>query len=399
MSNQKHQIVIIGGGSAGLSIASDLCYNHSHRSFDVTIIEPSEKHYYQPLWSLVGAGVFPKEESQRNQADFTPYNAKWIKDKVATFTPEQNKVTLESGQEVNYDYLIVAPGIQLNWHEIKGLKETLGKNGVCSNYAYDMAEYTWENIKSIKSGNAIFTQPAMPIKCAGAPQKICYMAEDHFTKKNLRKNIDVIFAAQGPRIFGVEKYRFALEKVVKRKGINTLFEHNLIEVKGEDREAIFENVVTKEKVTMKFEMLHVVPPMGPPDFIKKSPLASKEGGWVDVDKDTCQHVRYPNIFSAGDASSLPTSKTGAAIRKQVPVLVKNLLDHIDGNLLKAKYNGYASCPLLTGYGSVILAEFDYDGNPDESFPFDQAEERFSMYLLKLYGLPRLYWHGMLKGKA
>jgi sulfide:quinone oxidoreductase len=399
MSTKKHQIVIVGGGTAGLSAAANFCYNHNDRNLDVAIIEPSEKHYYQPLWTIVGAGVFPKEDSERNQADYTPYNATWIKEKVDTFQPEKNQVTLGNGDVVEYDYLVVAPGIQINWGAIKGLKETLGKNGVCSNYSYDTVEYTWENIRNLKSGRAIFTQPAMPIKCAGAPQKIAYLADDYFRKQNVRNNVEVMFAAQGPRIFGVEKYRIALEKLVKKKEITTRFEHNLIEVKGEEKKAVFQKVGTDETVEIEYDMLHVVPPMGAPDFIKESPIANSESGYVDVDMYTCQHVKYSNIFSAGDASSLPTSKTGAAVRKQIPVLVQNILSHMDGKELKGKYNGYASCPLVTGYGSVILAEFDYDGNPDESFPFDQSEERFSMYLLKAYGLPRLYWHGMLKGKA
>lgn len=399
MSIKKHQIVIVGGGTAGLSAAANFCYNHNDRNLDIAIIEPSEKHYYQPLWTIVGAGVFPKEDSERNQEDFTPYNATWIKEKVTTFQPEKNQVTLGNGDIIEYEYLVVAPGIQVNWDAIKGLKETLGKNGVCSNYSYDTVEYTWENIRNLKSGRAIFTQPAMPIKCAGAPQKIAYLADDYFRKQNVRSNIDVMFAAQGPRIFGVEKYRVALEKIVKKKELTTKFEHNLIEVKGDEKIAIFQNLTSGENVEIEFDMIHVVPPMSAPTFIKESPIANPESGWVDVDKYTCQHVKFSNIFSAGDASSLPTSKTGAAVRKQIPALVSNLLAHMDGKELKGKYNGYASCPLVTGYGSVILAEFDYDGNPDESFPFDQSEERFSMYLLKAYGLPRLYWHGMLKGKA
>ena len=402
MEKIKHQVVIIGGGTAGLSIAAHLCNNHSNRNLDVCIIEPSEKHYYQPLWTVVGAGVVPKEVTERNQADYTPADTTWIKEKCATFQPSENQITLASGQIVEYDYLIVAPGIQIDWHKIKGLKETLGKNGVCSNYSYETVDSTWENIRNLKSGRAIFTQPPMPIKCAGAPQKICYLAEDYFRKQNVRKDIEVMFCAQGPGIFGVTKYKKALEKVVARKEIVTNFQHNLIEIDGENKKATFEKWVdgkaTGEMATFDYDMIHVTPPQSAPDFIKQSPIAA-ESGYVEVDKYTCQHVKYPNIFSAGDSSSLPTSKTGAAIRKQVPVLVKNLLSHMDGSPLNASYNGYASCPLVTGYGSVMLAEFDYDGNPDESFPFDQAEERFSMYLLKLYGLPKLYWHGMLKGKA
>jgi len=394
----KHQIVIIGSGTGGLSTAARLIHDYPEKEWDIAIIDPSEKHYYQPLWTLVGAGVFPKEESERDTADYIPFGATWIKQKVTTFQPEQNSVTLDNGTTVEYDYLIVAAGIQMDWHKIKGCEETLGKNGVTSNYIYELSEYTWENLRNLKKGNAVFTQPPMPIKCAGAPQKIVYMAEHYLEKQGLKDQVDITFCITGPGIFGVPKYKAALEKVLQRKKLEPKYEHELIEIKGEEKIAVFKKVGDGTTVEIKFDMLHVVPPMSAPDFIKQSPLADA-GGWVEVDMYSTQHVRYPNVFSCGDCSSMPTSRTGAAIRKQVPVLVKNLVAHMDGKVMNAKYDGYASCPLVTGYGTCIIAEFDYDGNIAESFPFDQAQERFSMYMLKAYALPRLYWHGMLKGRA
>lgn len=399
MSNvvKKHQVLIIGAGTAGISTAAHLLKDHSDREWDIAIVDPSEKHYYQPLWTLVGAGVFPKEESEREQADYIPFGCEWIKDAVKSFSPEDNYVTLKSGDKVEYEYLIVCAGIQIDWHKIKGLKESLGKNGVCSNYDYKTVDKTWEFIRGMSQGRAIFTQPPMPIKCAGAPQKILYLAEHNFAKRGLRDKIDVDFFLAGPRIFGVEKYRNALEKVLERKNLSPNYEHNLVEIKADQKIAIFETP-SKERKEVEYDMIHVVPPMSSPDFIKESALANGDG-WVEVDKYTTQHTRFPNVFSIGDCSSLPTSRTGAAIRKQVPVLVKNLVSCVDKKDLDAKYDGYASCPLVTGYGSCILAEFDYEGVPAETFPFDQAQERFSMYILKAYGLPRLYWHGMLKGRA
>lgn len=397
MSNEeKYQIVIVGAGTAGISVAARLYHDFPDREWQIAIIDPSEKHYYQPLWTLVGAGIFKKEESERNQVDLIPSRAKWIKKAVRNFDPENNQIQLDDGSSVSYEYLIVAAGIQINWGAIKGLKETIGKNGVCSNYSYEHVAKTWEYLRGIKSGRAIFTQPAMPIKCAGAPQKILYLAEDYLRKNGLKNKVELDFCLAGPRIFGVKKYRDALEKVLERKDLHPSYEHNLVEIDGDKKIATFDH--NGERVNKEFEMIHVVPPMSAPDFISQSLLAN-EAGWVDVDKYSTQHNKYPNVFSLGDCSSLPTSRTGAAIRKQAPVTVKNLVSLIDGEQLKSRYDGYASCPLVTGYGSCILAEFDYDGNPMESFPFDQAKERYSMYLLKAHGLPRLYWHGMLKGKA
>ncbi len=391
-----HKIVIVGGGTAGITVASRII--NADPDADVAVIEPSEKHYYQPLWTLIGGGVFPKEESERNEAEVMPSEATWIKDFVESFAPAGNSLTTRGGQTITYDYLVVAPGIQINWDQIAGLKDCIGKDGVCSNYSFDTVDSTWNAVRNLKEGVALFTQPAGAVKCGGAPQKIAYLAEDHFRKRGIRDKVDVIFTLAGPRIFAVEKYRKALERVVERKGIDVRYRHNLVEVRPGSREAIYRHMDSEEEIVIKYDMIHVTPPMSAPDFVSSSELAS-EDGWVDVDQYSLQHNRFPNVFSLGDASSLPTSKTGAAIRKQAPVLVSNLFAAIKGEPLAARYDGYTSCPVVTGYDSLILAEFDYDKQPAESFPFDQSKERFSMFMLKKFGLPALYWHGMLKGRA
>ncbi|MEZ4661406.1 MAG: FAD/NAD(P)-binding oxidoreductase [Caldilineaceae bacterium] len=393
-----YEVLIVGGGTGGITVAAQL--RHKANPPEMAIIEPSTKHYYQPIWTLVGGGVVPKEVSERDEADYIPAGVDWIPDAVESFDPDNNQVTTRGGRTIGYDYLVVAAGIQIDWGKIPGLQEAVGKpgTGVCSNYDYDTVESTWENIRNFKGGTAIFTMPGTPIKCGGAPQKILYLAEDYFRQHGVRDKSTVIFASAGERIFGVEKYRKTLEGVVARKGIETRFKHDLIALHPEKKEAVFKKVGTEETVTLHYDMIHVTPPMSAPDFIKHSPLANADG-WVDVDKFTLRHVRYPNVFALGDASSLPTSKTGAAIRKEAPVLVKNLMAVRKGAAPAAQYHGYTSCPVVTGYGSLVLAEFDYDGNPDETFPFDQARERRSMYLMKKYALPAMYWHGMLRGRA
>ncbi len=390
-----HSVLVIGGGTAGLSVAARL---RNAGVADVAIVEPSENHYYQPLWTLVGAGVFDKSITERREADFIPAGATWIKDSAATFNPEKNEVTLASGTVVTYDQLVMAPGIQLDWHKIDGLEGNLGKNGICSNYRYDLVDSTWENIRNFKGGNAVFNFPPPPIKCAGAPQKIVYLADEAFRRQGVREKTNVIYMAAGPGIFGVPKYAAPLREIVARKGIDARYRQNLVAVRAQAKEAVFRHLDDGTETVLKYDLLHVVPPQSAPDFVKKSPLADA-AGWVEVDKYTTQHLRFPNVFALGDAASLPTSRTGAAIRKQAPVTVENLLAFRAGNPLPARYDGYASCPLVTGYGKLILAEFDYDGKPAESFPFDQSRERFSMYALKAYGLPDLYWNGMLRGRA
>lgn len=390
------KILIVGAGTAGITVAAQL-HNKLGSSVTITIVDPQVTHYYQPMWTLIGAGVFTHDQSAKPTADLIPAGVTWVKEAVQSFVPDEKKVLLQDGSGLSYDYLVVAPGIQLDWSKIKGLPEALGTPGVCSNYAFEGSIKTFEEVKKLNSGRAIFTQPRLPVKCAGAPQKAMYMSEDYWRTHGVRKNIEVVFANHGPRIFGVEKYKAALERVLTRKEIVTRYEHDLVEVRPETKEAIFERP-DKSLVKMSYDLLHVVPPQSAPQFIKESPLADAQG-WVDVDKFTLQHTRYPEIFGLGDASSLPTSRTGAAIRKQAPVLVKNLISLMNGNPLMEKYSGYTSCPLVTGRGTAILAEFDYDGKPMETFPFDQGRELWSMWFVKAYVLPKLYWYGMLKGRA
>lgn len=393
-----HKIVIVGGGNAGISVAAQLL--NKNKGLDVAIIEPSEKHYYQPAWTLVGGGVFNIRKTVRQEKDVMPKNAKWIKAGVAAFEPENKAVILQDGSRVSYDFLIVAPGIQLNWSEVKGLKENLGKNGVCSNYSYETAPYTWECIKNLKSGKAIFHNPHTLVKCGGAPHKIMYLAADYFRRNGLSDKIKIEYWSGGTKLFGVPKYEKTFLEVVKRNNISLNFFVKLVEIDGMNKRAKFIGFGEHNKdqeYWVDFDMIHVTPPQSAPDFIRNSPLANA-AGWVDVDKYTLQHLRYPEIFSLGDASSLPTSKTGAAVRKQAPVLVANVLAAIEGKKLPSKYEGYTSCPVVTGYGKLVLAEFDYSNEPRETFPIDQSQERWSMYQLKRRVLPWLYWNQILKGK-
>jgi len=394
-----HKIVIVGGGTGGITVAARL--SRALKTPDIAIIEPSDRHYYQPLWTLVGGGAATKESTVRAEADLIPPGATWIRDRVVEFAPDQNLVTTADGRSVHYDYLVVAPGIQLDWAKIEGLPAALGRDGVCSNFSYETVDSTWRFLREMKQGRAIFTMPSTAIKCGGAPQKIMWLAEHHFRRAGVRDAVEVVFATAGAKIFGVKKYAETLERLVKERDVVTRFHHNLIAVRPASREAVFlrsEPGAAPEEVVMTYDLLHVTPPMSAPDFLKRSPLADG-AGWVEVDKHSLQHRRFPNVFGLGDASSLPTSRTGAAIRKQAPVLVANLLAHMAGRPLAASYDGYTSCPLVTGYGRLVLAEFDYDGKPAETFPFDQSKERLSMYLLKKHALPQLYWHGMLRGRA
>ena len=400
--SEKYQVIIVGGGTAGITVAARL--RNLEDAPSVAIIEPSDKHYYQPIWTLVGAGVFPKEISVRNEADYIPDGVTWVKDAVVSFDPDKNTVVTREGKILGYDALVVCPGIKLDWSRIPGLAETIGKNGVCSNYGYERSEYTWEVLSKFKGGRALFTQPNTPVKCGGAPQKIMYLVADYLRLHNKLEKTDIQFMSPGTVVFGVPEFERTLKKIIARYGITFNTRHELVEVRGEQKEAVIrvrneKDEVVEDKV-YPFDMMHVVPPQSAPDFVRESPLANAEG-WVDVSRDTLQHNRYPNVFGLGDASSTPNAKTGAAVRKQAPIVVNHLMQVLrNGGITTPEiYDGYSSCPLVTGFGRLVLAEFDYDNRPLPSFPFDTTRERYSMYALKLYVLPQLYWNGMLRGRA
>jgi sulfide:quinone oxidoreductase len=395
----RHQVVIVGGGAAGITVAAQLIAQD--KSLDVLILDPCESHYYQPAWTMVGAGCYRYEDTFKPLKSCIPSGVQWLQDGVLSFDPDENRLQTQNGKTIAYEVLVVCPGIQLDWDKVVGLKEALGKGGVCSNYAIGGATYTWELLSNFKGGNAVFTFPATPIKCAGAPQKIMYLADDIFRRNGVRSQSTLSYCTAGPKIFAIDTFVPPLMQVLERKDIAIKTKHNLKEVRAEAKEAVFE-VTTGEDtatVTLPYDILHVAPPMSAPDFIKNSKLAiAGPGGWVDVHKHTLQHNRYSNVFSLGDASSLPTSKTAAAVRKEAPVLVQNLLSYIRQKPLEASYNGYSCCPLITGFGKTILAEFDYDGKPEPSFPIDPTQERYSMWILKRHVLPWVYWNRMLKGK-
>ncbi|MFY7827732.1 MAG: FAD/NAD(P)-binding oxidoreductase [Flectobacillus sp.] len=400
--NNQFEVLIVGGGNAGLSVAAQLLHNKSGLS--IGIVEPSDKHYYQPAWTLVGAGEFDIADTEKNEKDYIPAGSTWIKDAVATFEPEQNQVTCKSGAKYTYKILVVAPGIQIDWYKIKGLSDTLGKNEVSSNYSFDIAPYTWELIKNFKGGIAIFTNPSTAIKCGGAPHKIMYLACDYWRKKGILDQCEVHYISGAGVIFGVKEYAETLEKVVAQNHIHTHFGANTVAIDGKSKTILYEQKNAAGEIvqkSMNFDMCHTVPPQSAPDFIKKSPLADANNalGYVEINKNTMQHSRYSNVFALGDCTNAPCSKTGAAIRKQAPVVVENVLKVLAQQTPTAEYTGYSACPIPTQYGKLMLAEFDYSNTPKMTFPFDQAKPRWTMWLLKKYVLPWLYWNRILTGKA
>jgi len=397
----SHDVVIVGGGSAGISVAASLLQRSPQ--LDIAIIDPADAHFYQPGWTMVGGGIFEAADTARTMASVIPTDVSWIKAAVAAFEPEHNQVILEGCRVVKYKQLVVCPGLKLDWQGIEGLNETLGRNGVTSNYRFDLAPYTWELVQNLKGGKALFTQPTMPIKCAGAPQKAMYLSADHWTRQGVLNNIDIQFCNAGAVLFGVADYVPALMEYVQKYRIGLNFGETLVAVDGPAKKATFmKNLAdgSKEKVVRDFDMIHVVPPQKAPDFVRVSPLADA-AGWVDVDPSSLRHKTYANVFSLGDVANTTNAKTAAAARMQAPVVAHNLLVSLGQLQGEAKYNGYGSCPLTVERGKIVLAEFTYGGKLAPSFPtwlIDGTKPSALAWLLKERLLPLIYWEAMLKGR-
>ncbi|KAF2169430.1 hypothetical protein M409DRAFT_36161 [Zasmidium cellare ATCC 36951] len=404
---RHHKTIVIGCGSAGLNVSHQLLRTGRFAQDDIAAVDPAEYHHYQPGWTLVGGGLKTKEELRRPLKSLIDPQLKFYNTGVTSFLPSDNTVTLSSGEKLTYDHLVVAPGITLNIDAIKGLSDALANpdSHVKSIFSYSTCDQVWSDITKFQGGNAIFTHPSGPIKCAGAPQKIMWLALDKWQKsglynvRNSNSSTKISFATALPVMFGVPKYSKALDKLRKERGVQGLFEHDLVSIEGNT--AIFARPGNQDQVKKHFDFLHAVPKMGPHGFVKNSALANA-AGFVDVDDATTQHKKYSNVWSLGDASSLPTSKTAAAITAQAPVLVKNLINAIDGTPSESKYDGYTSCPLLTEYGKVMLAEFRYGGEPKETFGnwlrIDQATPRGAFYHLKKDFFPWVYYKSMVKGQ-
>jgi sulfide:quinone oxidoreductase len=396
-----HEVVIVGGGAGGIAAAASLLKRRP--DLDIAIVEPRAQHYYQPGWTLVGGGVFERADTMKPMADVMPKGVKWVRAAVAGFDPARSEVVLEDGERLGYRALVCAPGIQLNWDKVEGLAETLGRNGVTSNYRFDMAPYTWELVQALRGGKAIFTQPPMPIKCAGAPQKAMYLSADAWSRLGRLSDVEIEFCNAGGALFGVKDFVPSLMDYVERYNAKLSLQHNLIEVDGPNRTATFAVTDAEGKsgtVEKRFDMLHVCPPQSAPDFVRNSPLAN-EAGWIEVSPETLQHPRFGDVFALGDACAAPNAKTAAAVRKQAPVVAANVLAALKGESPRAVYDGYGSCPLTVERGKIVLAEFGYGGKLLPSFPgwlIDPRKPSRLAWFLKEKMLPPLYWHAMFKGR-
>ena len=398
---RRFDVVVIGGGAAGIATAASLRRRRS--DLQIAIVDPAETHNYQPGWTMVGGGIFTAESTTRPMADVIPRGVTWIAAAAERFRPEENIVILADGRRLEYAVLVLATGLVLDWQAIPGLSEALGKNGVTSNYRRDLAPYTASLVKQMRKGRAIFTQPPMPIKCAGAPQKALYLSCDAWRRAGVLKDVSVSFHTATPGLFGVAAYVPALMTYIERYGVDLNLGSRLVALDGASRTATFEKAGPDGAVQRRverYDMIHVCPPQVAPQVIKDSPFAGADG-FVEVDPATLRALRYPNVFALGDVAGTTNAKTAAAARKQAPVVAVNVLAALQGTGAAAAYDGYGSCPLTVERGRIVLAEFGYGGTLLPTFPkwlLDGTRPSRLAWILKAKLLPAIYWNAMLKGK-
>ncbi len=432
----KAKILIVGGGLAGMSTAAR--FTNSLDNPDITVLEPGDTATsYQPGQTLVGAGIWNNSDTEYKTADFIPSGVTVIKEKAVEFDPANNTVKTSGGKTLKYDYMVIAAGLKLDFSKIEGLgisetitsrgddsavRKVIGKNGISSIYFANGATDTWANMqkfiadaKSGKKVKGIFTHPNTPIKCGGAPKKIMYLTDARLREAGARDNAELTFYPNGDKMFGVKEYHDAIVNQFEARNMKWNYRHNLIGVDPVKKVATFNRhwkekgswdedleeysiVMRTETVEKEFDFLHITPPMKAAEEIANSPVGSAKG-WVPVNKETLQHVKFPNVFALGDIAAVPMGKTGGSARKQYKVVVDNIISMMEGKELASFYGGYTVCPLITSIGTVMLAEFDWSKKPTPSFPLDPTQERWIWWLLKVYALKPMTQYGMLSGRA
>ena len=399
LSQGTPEVLIIGGGNAGVSLAARL---HRYGVKNVAVLEPQDTHFYQPLFSHIAGGRANASEATRPQRSVMPQGVEWIRDSAVDIDPASSTVSLASGGQLGFGHLVVCPGLQLDWDKVPGLADAVNSPAGTSHYEFTLAAKSWALLRGLKAGTAVFTMPSGPIKCGGAAQKPMYLACNYWREQGVLQDIRVVMVQPYPTVFGVPGVDEELNRKIAEYGIELRLNSELVSVDASAQNALIRNNATGLAEELHYDVLNAVPPQSAPDWLKATelPAPGDPGGFVEVDPQTLRHVRFPNIWSLGDAAATTNSKSGGALRKQTKVLAKNLVAAREGKPLTQKYDGYSVCPFTVARSSVVFAEFDDQYRPMPSIPkVPTWKASRASWVVDRDIFPKVYWNLILKGRA
>jgi sulfide:quinone oxidoreductase len=386
---RTNHVLVVGGGNGGLSVAARL----RRAGADVAVIEPSETHYFKPLFSHIAGGTARPREAARPQSDVFPKDVVWIHDSVTAVDASAHEVQLASGGVVGYDHLVLAPGIRNDWDGIPGLETAIRTPHVASNYEFDLAVKSSRLLRDVREGTVVFVQAQGPASCAGAAQKPMYQACAYWRAKGVLDSIRVVLLVPESSVYGVPEIDEELERKIEEYGIELRTDAPLRSVDADRRVVSFG---AGEELT--YDVLLVEPPQVAPRWIAESGLADADG-FVDVDPRTLRSTTHATVWSLGDAAGTWNSKSGGALRKQAKVLAQNLTAVLAGDVPRAMYDGYGVCPFTVSRNTAVFAEFDDQGRLQPTLWRGSYKESRRNWIIDRHVFPKLYWHLILQGRA
>lgn len=385
------QIVVLGAGVGGTMTANMLRRRLDRSEAEITVVDKSRKHAYQPSFYLLPFGYMEPADQFRDVDDLLGSDIEFVQAEITGVDPASKTVEL-ADEALSYDYLVVALGHRLAPEETPGMLEGWEETAaVYPFYHFEAAMELRDALESFDGGTFVVSVPDTSIKCGGAPLKMTMLAEDYFRRREIRDDVEVVMTKGSDAVFGVSPYREKLEEIWTERDIEAKLNFTVEEI---DHEA--QIIHATDGATQEYDLYAPVPPQyGQPALTDNSPLTDGDeehgGEYVTVDEHTLQHTEYEDVFALGDGCNTPNAKTAAAARKQSHVVLENLTAHMDGRPQTAEYEGYAACPLLTKKGKAMVAEFDYENSI--SAP---VESRLN-WIMDVNILPSFYWNTWLRG--
>ncbi len=392
------KIVILGGGTGGTIMANKLRKTLSKEEWEITVVDKDKTHYYQPGFLFIPFGIYGKDDVIKPKANFIPSGVKLVFQKIDKIEPSENKVLLGDGQILNYDYLIIATGTNIDINDTPGLNDKLWRKDIFDFYTLNGALELRKRLKDWEGEELVVNIAEQPIKCPVAPLEFTFLADSYFTEIGIRDKVNITYATPLPGAFTKPKASKMLGELLEEKNINVVPDFYLEKVDNENKK-----IVSYDEREIPFDILSIVPVNAGSSIVERSGMGD-DLNFIPTNKHTLQSKNYENIFVLGDASDIPTSKAGSVVHFASDVLYENILSAIEGRPLNAKFDGHSNCYIETGHGKGSIIDFNYDTEPlPGTFPLPGVGPFGLLQNTKLnhYGkvlFRWIYWHILLKGK-